>query len=245
MKPSTRILLYGTASAAACVFVGLAPAQPMPPQAPAWPAAGPVPLTRGSAYEGQQLPETRGTVQRFTLTPIGELDGFLLADGTQVHLPPHLSTELAAAVRPGDSVSVRGYRSPSAPLVVAAEVLDTATNRTIIDQGPPPPGSRPPPPPPGAPAPGAQQTSVNGQIRMPLYGPGGDVNGALLEDGTILRLPPPEAARSAGLLVPGQTITTQGFALGTAYGRVIDAQTVERAPAATPAYPAPPRPPGL
>jgi hypothetical protein len=36
----------------------------------------------------------RGIVQRFTLTPRGELDGFLLADGTQVHLPPHLTSNL-------------------------------------------------------------------------------------------------------------------------------------------------------
>jgi hypothetical protein len=31
----------------------------------------------------------------------------------------------------------------------------------------------------------------------------------------------------------------QGFALGTAYGRVIEAQTVEPAPATTPTYPPP------
>ena len=55
-----------------------------------------------------QLPETRGTVERFTLTPIGELDGVILADGTEVHLPPHLTAQLASAVRVGDTVTVQG-----------------------------------------------------------------------------------------------------------------------------------------
>jgi hypothetical protein len=171
MKTPVRLLLSGTALAA-CALTELASAQPAPRQPP---------LARGPAYDLQQLPEIRGIVQRFTLTPRGELDGFLLADGTQVHLPPHLTTELAAAVRPGDPVTVRGYRSPSVPLVAAVEVTDSATNQTVIDQGPPPPGSRSPPPPPGVPAPGAQQTSLNGKVERSLYGPAGDLNGAVLE----------------------------------------------------------------
>jgi hypothetical protein len=141
------------------------------------------------------LQETRGTVQRFTLTPRGELDGFLLTDGTQVHLPPHLSGELASAVRLGDPVSVRGYRSPTAPLVVASAMTDTSTNRTVVDQGPPPPGVVPPPLPPGVPAPGAQQASLNGRVQNSLYGPAGDLNGAVLSDGTIIRMGPAEASQ--------------------------------------------------
>jgi hypothetical protein len=221
VNTSVRLLLSGT-TLAACALTELASAQPAPWQPP---------FARGPAYDLQQLPEIRGIVQRFTLTPRGELDGFLLADGTQVHLPPHLTTELAAAVRPGDPVTVRGYRSPSVPLVAAVEVTDSATNQTVIDQGPPPPGSRSPPPPPGVPAPGAQQTSLNGKVERSLYGPAGDLNGAVLEDGTIIRLPPPVAAQSLSPLAPGQTIAVEGFALGTAYGRVIDAQSVELSPA--------------
>jgi len=37
---------------------------------------------RGTLY-GSQLPETRGTVQRFMLTRMSELDGIILADGTE------------------------------------------------------------------------------------------------------------------------------------------------------------------
>jgi len=191
------------------------------------------------------LPETRGTVQRFTLTPRGDLDGFVLADGTDVHLPPHLSAQLAAAVRPGDSVSVRGYRSATVPLVVAAAVTDPATNQTVIDQGPPPPGfGPPPPPPPGVPPPGAQQTSLNDRVQTSLYGPAGDLNGAVFNDGTIVRLPPPAADQAASLLAPGQAVSVQGWELSTAYGRVIDAQTISPASAQTTTASPPPPPIG-
>jgi hypothetical protein len=244
MNASLRFLLLGGTALVACAIADFTSAQPMPPPPLAGPVAAPPPPPPGSAtYDLQQLPETRGTVQRFTLTPRGDLDGFLLADGTDVHLPPHLSTQLAAAVRQGDAVSVRGYRSGAVPLVVAAAVTDLANNQTVVDRGPPPPGFGPPPPlPPGVPAPGAQQMSLNGRVQTSLYGPAGDLNGAALDDGTIVRLPPPVAYQFASLLAAGQTVTVQGWALSTPYGRVVEAQVITPASASMTTG-APPQPP--
>jgi hypothetical protein len=247
MKQSLRLILIGGTALASCAIANLVSAQPVPPQPLAGPNAAPPPPPGAPAFDTRQLPETRGTVQRFTLTPMGELDGFLLTDGTEVHLPPHLSDQLATAVRLGDAVSVRGYRFSAAPLIVATAVTDTATNQTVVDQGPPPPGTRPPPLPPGVPSPGAQQTSLNGRVQASLSGPAGDLNGAVLDDGTIIRMPPPEAFRFAGLLTSGQMVTVQGWALITSYGRVVDAQSVAPASAQVAAPPiapfAPPPPP--
>jgi hypothetical protein len=103
----------------------------------------------------QQSMTIGGTVTRFTLTPRGDLDGLILGDGTQVRVPPHLSAELAAAVKPGDAVTVSGVRSPTGALFIAASVTDNASNQTVVDRGPPAAGLMPPPPPPGVPAPGA------------------------------------------------------------------------------------------
>lgn len=243
-QPLHLILISGTALAC-CAITSLASAQPVPPPPPAGPIAAPPPPPSpgASAYDPQQLPETRGTVQRFTLTPRGELDGFLLTDGTEVHLPPHLSDQLAAAVRPGNPVSVRGYRSPVAPLIVATTVTDTSTNQTVVDEGPPPPGFRPPPLPPGVPSPGAQQTSFNGRVQASLYGPAGDINGAVLYDGTIVRMPRRQAYQFASLLAPGQTVIVQGWALNTSYGRVVDAQAIGPAGAQMTPWAAPIAPP--
>jgi hypothetical protein len=237
MNKTLRLVLVSGTALAGVAIANLASAQPAPPPplGPAGAVTQPIPpRPPGPVSDLQQLPETRGTVQRFTLAPRGELDGFLLADGTQVHLPPHLSAQLAAAVRPGDPVSVRGYRSAAAPLIVAVAVTDTATNQSIVDRGPPAPGVAPPPPPPGIPTPGAQQTTLTGKVQTPLYGPAGDLNGAALEDGVIVRLPPPEAYQYTSLLTPGKMVTVQGWALTTAYGRVVDAQEINPASTAAP-----------
>src|SRR5712692_9054047 len=125
------------------------PPQPPAVQAPA-PTVGQAPL-----YDPQQLPAQRGQVQQFTLTPRGDIDGLILSDGTEVKTPPHLSTEIAYSVKPGDTVTIHGLRAAVLPLVQAVSITDEQTGRTVVDTGPPGPGRRPGVPPPPAPWPGA------------------------------------------------------------------------------------------
>jgi hypothetical protein len=186
---------------------------PIPPAGLAAPAAW------------SQQADIQGTVKAFTMTPVGDLEGMILTDGTEIHVPPHLSSQLATAVRPGESVRARGWRS-SVPNFIVATALTGQRGQSVVDQGPPPPGTMPPPPPPGQPAPGAQQATVQGRVQQVLHGPHGDVNGALLDDGTILKLPPPAAWQASSVLQPGQSVTAQGWALSYSYGRVVDVQTI-------------------
>src|SRR5260370_12164577 len=102
-------------------------------------------------YDPQQLPTQRGQVQQFTLTPRGDIDGLILTDGTEVKTPPHLSTEMAYSVKPGDTVTIHGLHAAALPLVQAVSITDEATGRTVVDNHPPGPGRRPGPPPPPAP----------------------------------------------------------------------------------------------
>jgi hypothetical protein len=60
--------------------------------------------------------------------------------------------------------------------------------------------------------------------RLPLWG--GDLNGAVLDDGIIVRMPPHLAYQYAAMLASGQTVTTQGLLLATPNGRVLDAQSI-------------------
>jgi hypothetical protein len=232
-------------------------AQNPPPAAASQPpqATGQAPL-----YDPQQLPAQRGQVQQFTLTPRGDIDGLILTDGTEVKTPPHLSTQIAYAIKPGDTITIHGLHAAALPLVQAVSITNDATGRTVIDNGPPGPGRGPAPPPPpvasaqpaGGPLPGL--TEVQSRVRMALHGPQGDVNGALLDDGTIVRLPPPEAYRFASLLQPGQVIVAEGAELVSAIGKVMDAQQigtsraqlslVEAAPGPGPGR-RPPPPPGF
>jgi hypothetical protein len=128
---------------------------------------------------------------------------------------------LVYAIKPGDAVTVRGLKALSAPLIAAIAVTNDATGATVVDRGP---GAGPGP----GPREARQIMSLQGQVQMSLHGPRGELNGAMLEDGTILRLPPPEAERLATLLMPGKTIVIQGDGLTTAMGRVVEVQAIGR-----------------
>jgi hypothetical protein len=190
--------------------------------------------TPGAIWDSSQLPESRGRVKQFTLTPRGDVDGLILADGTEVKLPPHLSAQIVYAIRPGDEVSIRGLRARAISLVDAASVTNVATGRSVVDNGPPRGPDR-----------GRIQQAFSGRIVMAMHGKRGEVNGALFDDGTQLRMPPPEAERFADWLQPGQMVSVRGELLETALGRVIDVQAIGASPGQMTEFdgPRPPRAP--
>ena len=58
------------------------------------------------------LPETAGVVDCFLMNADGETDGFVLTDGTEIHVPPHMGAAVRAALPLGSAVRVRGVRAP-------------------------------------------------------------------------------------------------------------------------------------
>jgi len=175
--------------------------------------------TAGGMWDPSQLPETRGTVKQYTLTPRGDVDGLILSDGTEVNLPPHLTAQVVFAIRPGDEVSIRGLRARAIPLIDASSVTNVANGKSVVDNGPPDgPGSR------------TADRTISGRIASLLHGKRGEVNGALLEDGTELRLPPPEADRLSDWLHPGQTISIRGDLLDTPLGKLVDVRAIGTSP---------------
>jgi hypothetical protein len=78
---------------------------------PAWgPKSGKQKATPPAEAFAAAVPITTGVVKQFVINPYGEVDGFVLEDSTLAESPPHMSGELTAAVRQGDTVSVRGLR---------------------------------------------------------------------------------------------------------------------------------------
>src|SRR5205807_1470643 len=126
-------------------------------------------------WDSSQLPEIKGTVKQYTLTPRGDVDGLILTDGTEIKLPPHLTAQIVFAVKPGDAVSVRGLKARALPLVDAAAVTNFVPGVTIIDNGPPDGPGRAP-----------VDTTLTGTIAAVLHGKRGEVNGALLDNSAIL-----------------------------------------------------------
>src|SRR5437773_11147159 len=74
-------------------------AQPVPPT----PATQPVPPTEQIA----------GTVSLYLLNPRGEVDGLLLADGSQVKFPPHMSADLTRPAKPNERITAQRVREVS------------------------------------------------------------------------------------------------------------------------------------
>jgi hypothetical protein len=166
-----------------------------------------------ATFDLDQLPATRGTVAQYLPTPRGEIDGLLLADGTEVHTPPPLSTQLVFAVKPGDAVTIHGLHARAVKLVAAASITNDATHVTVAWSGPPHMEH-------------GQALSAQGTVKTTLYGPRGEINGAVLSDGTVVHLPPPEAQKQADLLAAGKTLAVQGDGYAGPLGRAIDARQI-------------------
>jgi hypothetical protein len=168
------------------------------------------------------LPVTSGVVERFTINLDGDVDGFLLTDQTLIHTPPHLSDRLTAAIRPGDSVHVRGVKPRGADLIAAVSI-ENADGAVVIDDRPEgndaDDGDKPPT---------AQRAPMeaSGTVRLTLFAPKGQVRGALLHDGSILRFGHKEAKRHSDRLRVGAQISARGEGLLTEHGRVIDVREI-------------------
>lgn len=173
------------------------------------------------------LPETRGTVVLFLLNPHGDADGFILeqADGTQqqVHFPPHLGQAVTRRVTAGDTVSVRGVKPRDAEMI-AAVALTTKQGLEIVDEGPhhQEQNSKDEH---GRDHEGAQM-EVQGEVVMALHGPKGELRGALLEDGTSLRMPPHAAAELADYLTPGVHVQAWGHVIKNRWGCTVDVDEI-------------------
>lgn len=195
-----------------------APAADRPGRAgPAGRAAPPAPM----ADAGAQMPVLTGRVQRWLVNPNGEVDGMLLADGTQVAFPPHLSADAQRLLKPGDGVRVAGWRTPDAPVVRASSLTATASGRSLSDT----PASASPPPTPREPDALTAMTG-SGRIARLLHTGRGDVNGVILDDGLIVRFPPHVGAELAQSLQPGATISARGWGSRGAQGRAFEATAI-------------------
>jgi hypothetical protein len=176
--------------------------------------------TAATTTTADALPSYTGTVKHFTITPRGSIDGVILDNGTDVMFPPYLSTQIAYAVKLGDSVTVHGLKAANEPVVQGVAITDGA--QTVTDNGPPAAFGRHHHN--GTPT----RMMVQGKVAQYLYGPRGEKNGVLLDDGTALHMPPPAIAKAsiASMLKPGDSIAAVGAGTTNALGSVMMVQEI-------------------
>ena len=167
------------------------------------------------------LPEVAGILERFVLNPHGEVDGFVMNGQTQtpilVHTPPHIEDELTRSAKAGDKLRVRGVR-PRGANVLAAVAVTGESGLQIVDEGPDHDRKHP--------KIERQKMQLEGTVRLALFGPKGELRGALLADGTIIRIGPKETEHLIKVLMPGTRIAVSGDGIETRHGRVVQAKEI-------------------
>jgi hypothetical protein len=158
--------------------------------------------------------QLQGKIDRFTLSPAGSPDGFFLDTGVEVHFHRYLGRQLGAALKRGELVKVQGTHLAAEHLVLASSVTDLINHETVADKGEvglPPSAVLPP---------GASGSS-EGLVRALLHGSQGQVDGALLDNDVMVRLPDNVGAILPNLLVVGRNLAVQGQEVDTENGRLI------------------------
>ncbi len=165
----------------------------------------------------KDLISINGTVQAYLLNRAGQVDGLLLSDGKQLHLPPHLSAALQEAVKPGDTIEALvepGEKSPLGEEFRTESLTNAQTKKTVTDQPPSPP------PTPGEPM------HVEGSMAHWLVGHKGEPKGFILSDGTYLHVPPHVGKTLTERVKTGDQLSAQGY--GTRKdGTSLEVETLE------------------
>ncbi|MFH5925969.1 hypothetical protein [Roseomonas xinghualingensis] len=202
--------------------------------------AGPVPSwgqeSRGTTnrlwFDPTQLPSFNGVVERYLLTPEGKTDRLLFREGPQVIFPEHVAEEIMREVEPGRPIIVYGIRARRVPVItLLAWAKDNNTQPRFVDR---PSWSFP------EFHAADERLNVSGTIRVPLYTPQGEVIGAILEDGTVIRLPIGVAAALGDGLSSGRSIAASGRGASVeGRGKALDADLIGENPDRLEPLPAP------
>jgi len=203
-----------SAAIAAASLIGVTAAFAQTPPPPPPPVAPTAPLAASQVVSG--------TVQQWLLNPNGEVDGLLLTDGTQVGFAPHLSAALTRAIALKDSVQVTGWRTASGSALRAQTIRSTTSGRSVSEQ-PPEAGAAPPAPrEPGA----LTEMMASSRIARVLVGPMGEAQGAIVDNGSIVRFPPHVGALLGDSLKVGAPLYARGYGTRNAWGSAFEATRI-------------------
>ena len=164
------------------------------------------------------LPVNRGVVAHVFANSHGELDGLMLRNNQVVHFPPHLSEWIARHVRVGDKIAIRGLKARHAGSITAVSIV-AQNGKSIVDEGPHTGTARH-----KVFAKPMGPIETQGTVRSPIYGAKGELHGALLDNGVVLRVPPHAAPSLVDYLSQGASIHARGAGLKGRYGYVIDVE---------------------
>ena len=188
----------------------------------------------------------RGVVRLYLVSEFGDVEGIVAQDNTQVRFPPHMGPDLVRALKPGDrfvaqgrGAAGRGFRAYAIGREGATPLVEARPSDVVV------------PTPPEVRAAALEAMHVDGIVAAILRGPRDEIDGVLMNDDTIVRLPPRSAIVDGDALRVGAKLTAEGYGTRNRYGRALRAEKVglngdamaslqPRGPAVPPRPPAPP-----
>jgi hypothetical protein len=223
--------MRGVAVGLALMAFGGASLAQAPPAAPG-PDRPAAPQQSSFWFDPTQLPTFTGTVERFLVNPAGETDALLFREGPQVVFPPDIAAAVREAAPPGRTLVVWGIRARQAPVITmlafasAPDATPGVVDRFYWRLG-------------GAARPESPRLAVSGAVKAPYFAPQGQVAGAVLEDGSVVILPPGATEAFAALLRPGARLAAEGPGFQGEAGRALVADRLGEQPDALRPVPPP------
>lgn len=187
-------------------------------------------------FDPTQLPRFTGSVERYLRSPAGGFDSLILREGVQLLFPAEEGEAIRRAIPAGRPILAWGIRARSAPVITVLAWAPSPDEEPRFVERPSWWF--------GAVSQGGTRMSVSGTVKQPLYNSRGEVSGALLEDGTVVRVPASGAATRGDLFRPGAHLAAAGMGVEGEGGRALAAETIGENPQAMTPLPAPSREPG-
>lgn len=168
-------------------------------------------------FDPTQLPSFVGTVERYLINPRGETDALLFREGPQIVFPPDVAQAVRDAAPVGRPITVWGIRARHAPVITMLAFAPNAESVPgVVDRFYWRLGGR-------SAAERAERISVSGTVKVPYFAPQGEIAGAILEDGTVITLPPGASDGFRELLRPGAKLAAEGPGVAGDQGRALAA----------------------
>ncbi len=170
---------------------------------------------RGGRGHGlMSLTTVTGTVGQLVGNEDFILDGFVLNSNPTmtVGFAPHLGQQVQQAIKPGTTVSVTGFADKNREGESRFRLISLTAGKTTVLDGPPVRPATPPTAP--------TMTTATGKITDYKLDKRGTVNGLVLSDNTIIRIPPHVAYQLTNLATKGTAITVQGYTRPLGDGQV-------------------------
>jgi hypothetical protein len=175
-------------------------------------------------FDPTQLPSFPGTVERYLPNPRGETDALIFREGPQIVFPPDIAAAVKQVAPPGKTLVAWGIRARSAPVITMLAFAPSADAApTVLDRFYWRLGGR-------QPLEQAARLAVAGTVKQPYYTPQGEVAGAVLEDGSVILVPPGAAEGAKDLLKAGAKLAAEGIGSEGEAGRALLAGALGETP---------------